>query len=1523
MKSILTFSFIFIFFQILHADWLNINSGINDQLTSIAFKGNFGLITGHKGVYVNSSGNLSTSTWTRANHSLVQNDSLVYNRSVFLSAIAAYNNTNNVIFFCGRDTVNSVGVIFRYNITSDNVELIYSAGTSFNDIERQASTTNFYVVGNNGQIVYFGESASTINTVSNSLTHDLTAIAFSGYSTTIIGSNNYVISGINTYSTPGIFTFSQSYYPQRKFKNLSYGNNSYNLYITGKNLLRNQASQITEPHLYYPDSLMGNTLLYNSNHYFVGTDNGIYSSYSTGDILELQPSSLGYNIKSIFNLSGTLIACGTNGTILYTTNNGGVNEPFVSINYNGGCLNTPQTISFTKGSVSYCSNYIDNTLINSSCNNYSYTFSTSGMHQIKISVSNSSYSKTITKNIHIVPIPQINLPTDIFDTILCKQGILDITLNNTDTNVYYSVFKFGSTTNFGNSTNSTGGTLNFQSSLINQSGYYYIQANSSLVNCFKSFTDSINILVEKPVSRLSFDIINAEVNETVHFYEHCSESDNFEWQFTNIPSTPISNLPDASISYAGIGSSTVTLIASTINGCYDTTIQRGPFIYQPPATQTSWMQKNLKTSPSTNNYNIGEDIMKTIKSKSGYLIVGNYLNRQINSRIGDSLTLNGFGGYVAKYNNDGVLKWCVHSCGINQTNFGTRIFTDISEDSEGNILFTGNNGSSGFIDNRGDTSLAYQGFLLKTDSLGNTLWNRSMNVYDAYFSNVNHDNNDNVYLTISYNSNYSPVNIATPFYLNSQTQDTIRLNEALCQTCTYLSKVIKLSPDGIKQYDFLVEISYSNAFVSPKVVFDSLNNMYLWGSKEYFGVIHDPVSGDTINLYNSPGNSGGKLYICKFDSTGSFVWKVQSFTSQASTDRTEAYALKADPSGNLFLTGRNNYYGYSSTAPQIIVNSDGTHYCSVTGKYFVAKINSNGICQWLNGNISSYYGIGFDLLLDYDTLYTVFIARNNNSPYIQQEIVGENSSAFSAYSNQYNYYIAQYDTSGVLHHVYLNGPVTNNTGNYMDITDNVNLIKLNDNYLLLSRSEKMYSSVIQVDFGFPIPPSGYQDGIQIKFHPDQGIPMTPQYVTQISDSVCSGNSYAFGNGTSNTNITSDLQYQYLDTSVNGLDSLIIYSIYIKPLITTTDSIYVCSGSNYQLGNGTTFTHVLTDFTYTESMTPTSSCLSAITHQFIVTPLPTFIDSIYVCYGSNYQLGTDTNFVNITSNFNYNDTISQFNSCDSVIVHQFIVYPVPIETDSIYVCYGSDYQMSNDTTFLNITSNFTYNDTLNQTNLCDSIARHYFVVISPDTLVNQYTICNHDTLTLNNGTVVSNIISDTVIYTIYSNYQGCDSVTQDVITLNQINMQLTVTSTNLNALATSGTFQWLDCQNNYSEIPGENSNTFIPLTSGEYAVQIVSGNCVDTSLCVLFDLNNLSISGAVNNDFIIFPNPASTVLNVELYKSSSDIAIEIFDTQGKLLLYTTHMNSENISLNISELSTGNYLIKIHTSQTVFIDTFIKE
>jgi hypothetical protein len=90
-----------------------------------------------------------------------------------------------------------------------------------------------------------------------------------------------------------------------------------------------------------------------------------------------------------------------------------------------------------------------------------------------------------------------------------------------------------------------------------------------------------------------------------------------------------------------------------------------------------------------------------------------------------------------------------------------------------------------------------------------------------------------------------------------------------------------------------------------------------------------------------------------------------------------------------------------------------------------------------------------------------------------------------------------------------------------------------------------------------------------------------------------------------------------------------------------------------------------------------------------------------------------------------------------------------------------------------------------------------------------------------------------------NTVGCDSIITLNLTITEIDTSLVMNNNVLYTLQMGSGFQWLDCNNNYQPVIGQNNSTFTPTSSGSYAVIITQNSCVDTSACYSVILNQFT------------------------------------------------------------------------------------
>ncbi|WP_242206564.1 T9SS type A sorting domain-containing protein [Aestuariivivens insulae] len=75
---------------------------------------------------------------------------------------------------------------------------------------------------------------------------------------------------------------------------------------------------------------------------------------------------------------------------------------------------------------------------------------------------------------------------------------------------------------------------------------------------------------------------------------------------------------------------------------------------------------------------------------------------------------------------------------------------------------------------------------------------------------------------------------------------------------------------------------------------------------------------------------------------------------------------------------------------------------------------------------------------------------------------------------------------------------------------------------------------------------------------------------------------------------------------------------------------------------------------------------------------------------------------------------------------------------------------------------------------------------------------------------------------------------------------------------------------------------------------------------------LGVNDKILNDFAMYPNPAKDIVNLKFNKiSNNNIAVNIYDIQGKLIKYVSKtLRNQSVQLDISNLNTGMYFLKVH-------------
>ena len=246
---------------------------------------------------------------------------------------------------------------------------------------------------------------------------------------------------------------------------------------------------------------------------------------------------------------------------------------------------------------------------------------------------------------------------------------------------------------------------------------------------------------------------------------------------------------------------------------------------------------------------------------------------------------------------------------------------------------------------------------------------------------------------------------------------------------------------------------------------------------------------------------------------------------------------------------------------------------------------------------------------------------------------------------------------------------------------------------------------------------------------------------------------------------------------------------------------------------------------------------------------------------------------------YKDTIPSVAGCDSILIIDLEISEELNTELAIAACDSVTYKDSV------IYNNGNFTDSLIAVNGCDSI-----VLVNHD-VYDSYRF-ELNTNACNNFRLPSGIeVSESGIYTdSLKSTNQCDSVFIIDLTINTVNTDINIDGNNLIAEDTlADAYQWLDCDNNFESIQGENEFSFNPETSGVFAVEISKNNCTDTSDCVNMVIDNIAELETAQEPVISQNTSEITVSNLNQSQQ-----IRIVNSLGQVI-YNGKVSNQEIKL----------------------------
>ena len=159
--------------------------------------------------------------------------------------------------------------------------------------------------------------------------------------------------------------------------------------------------------------------------------------------------------------------------------------------------------------------------------------------------------------------------------------------------------------------------------------------------------------------------------------------------------------------------------------------------------------------------------------------------------------------------------------------------------------------------------------------------------------------------------------------------------------------------------------------------------------------------------------------------------------------------------------------------------------------------------------------------------------------------------------------------------------------------------------------------------------------------------------------------------------------------------------------------------------------------------------------------------------------------------------------------------------------------------------------------------------------------------------------------------GCDSVITTNIGVLNIDNSVSQSGGTLTANDPFASYQWVDCANGFTPLPGDTNQSFTPTQTSQYAVVLSFMNCTDTSSCI-----PVTVTGTAGPDATgttLYPNPSTGTFIITGITADPG-EIEVTDLHGRRLEFDSELvNQGRVKVNLGPVAEGMYFVRIRTGE----------
>lgn len=315
---------------------------------------------------------------------------------------------------------------------------------------------------------------------------------------------------------------------------------------------------------------------------------------------------------------------------------------------------------------------------------------------------------------------------------------------------------------------------------------------------------------------------------------------------------------------------------------------------------------------------------------------------------------------------------------------------------------------------------------------------------------------------------------------------------------------------------------------------------------------------------------------------------------------------------------------------------------------------------------------------------------------------------------------------------------------------------------------------------------------------------------------------------------------------------------------------------------------------------------AVISQTGLSPGFTSSQTVSLCSGSDYTFPDGSTETNITSGLVHVSNLISVASCDSLVTTTVNLLPVYNTSENVSVCNGSDYTFPDGSTQTGITSTVVHVSNLSSVLLCDSNITTTVNVKPVYNLDETYGVCFGSDFTFPDGSTQTNISATSIHVSHFSSLDLCDSIITTTLNITEVDTSVAQVGLTLYSGASGADYQWINCDGNIP-VSGATGQSFTPDVNGSYAVIVTKNGCPDTSSC--YSIVTFGLQDENNTGISIFPNPNTGTfwLNTGAWNGETDI--RILDLTGKTLASFKQTGNSVLELNI-EQPAGMYLVSVN-------------